>query len=79
MDYSGNVKSYSAIFEREDDGGYSVWVPELPGCASQGDSYQEALSNIREAIEAYLEAHEKTGRAIPEPRTEIKVVKVGAA
>ena len=35
--------------------GYSVWVPGLPGCWSQGDTEQEALENIRDAIQAYLE------------------------
>ncbi len=34
--------------------GYSVWVPGLPGCWSQGDSEDEALENIRDAIESYL-------------------------
>ena len=38
------------VFEREDDGGYSVWVPSLPGCASMGDTKAEALRNIKEAI-----------------------------
>ena len=35
--------------------GYSVWVPGLPGCWSQGDTEKEALENIRDAIHAYLE------------------------
>lgn len=35
--------------------GYSVWVPGLPGCASQGDTEQEALNNISDAIREYLE------------------------
>ncbi len=73
------MTSYTAVFEREEDGGYSVWVPDLPGCASQGDTYGEAMANIREAIESYLEAHKKLGRPIPAPRTEIKVVEIPAA
>ncbi|MBI3338085.1 type II toxin-antitoxin system HicB family antitoxin [Candidatus Saccharibacteria bacterium] len=36
-------------------GGFSVWVPDLPGCASQGETLEEALKNIKEAIELYLE------------------------
>lgn len=37
------------------DEGYSVWVPGLPGCWSQGRTEEEALTNIRDAIQAYLE------------------------
>lgn len=53
------VLEYNAIFERERDGGYSVWVPSLPGCCSQGDTFEEALANIKEAIGLYLEDAEK--------------------
>ena len=41
--------------ESSDDGGYTVIVPSLPGCISEGDTKEEALKNIREAIEIYLE------------------------
>ncbi len=44
------------ILEPSDEGGYTVSVPALPGCISEGDSRDEALQNIREAIELYLEA-----------------------
>ena len=44
------------ILEPSDEGGYTVYVPALPGCISEGDSRDEALQNIREAIELYLEA-----------------------
>ncbi|MCK4432093.1 MAG: type II toxin-antitoxin system HicB family antitoxin [Candidatus Aminicenantes bacterium] len=44
-----------AILEPSDDGGYTVYVPALPGCLSEGDTKEEALKNIREAIELYLE------------------------
>jgi len=43
------------ILEPSDDGGYTVIVPALPGCISEGDSVDEALSNISEASELYLE------------------------
>ena len=43
------------VLERSDEGGYTVYVPGLPGCISEGDTKEEALKNIREAIELYLE------------------------
>jgi predicted RNase H-like HicB family nuclease len=43
------------ILEPSEDGGYTVTVPALPGCISEGDSRDEALSNIQEAIRLYLE------------------------
>lgn len=49
------ILQYDAIFEKEEDGGYSVWVPDLPGCASQGDNLEKAIENVKEAIELYLE------------------------
>lgn len=49
------ILQYDAVFEKEKDGGYSVWIPDLPGCASQGDNLTEAMENIKEAIELYLE------------------------
>lgn len=49
------VLEYNAIFQKEDEGGFSVWVPSLPGCASQGETFEEAMENIKEAISLYLE------------------------
>lgn len=43
------------IFEPSDEGGYTVTVPGLPGCISEGETKEEALVNIKEAIELYLE------------------------
>ena len=45
----------SVVLEK-DDNGYYAWCPELKGCQSQGSSLDEALVNIREAVELYLEA-----------------------
>jgi predicted RNase H-like HicB family nuclease len=43
------------ILEPQEEGGYTVRVPSLPGCISEGDDKEEALQNIKEAIELYLE------------------------
>lgn len=51
----------------EESGGYSVTVPSLPGCTSQGETRVEALAMIREAIEAYVESLVAHGDSIPGP------------
>jgi len=43
------------VLEPSEEGGYTVYAPSLPGCVSEGESVEDALSNIREAIELYLE------------------------
>jgi len=43
------------VLEPSDEGGYTVYVPSLPGCISEGESVKEAMDNIREAIQLYLE------------------------
>ncbi len=46
---------FKVILETSDEGGYTVYVPSLPGCISEGETIAEALTNIREAIALYLE------------------------
>lgn len=46
---------FKVVLEPSDEGGFTVYVPSLPGCVSEGESEQEALANIREAIALYLE------------------------
>jgi len=48
-----------AVLEAAEEGGYTVFVPSLPGCISEGDTREEALKNIREAIELYLESKDE--------------------
>ncbi len=52
------------VFEPSDEGGYTVFVPALPGCISEGDTLHEARQNIREAIALYLEPAEDA--SVPE-------------
>lgn len=44
------------VLEESNEGGYTVYVPSLPGCISEGDTEEEAIENIKEAIELYLES-----------------------
>lgn len=60
-----NGMKYTVILQRESDGGYVATVPALPGCVSQGDTREEALKNVEEAIELYLEDVKAAGEAIP--------------
>jgi predicted RNase H-like HicB family nuclease len=50
--------TFKVVLELAQEGGYVVYVPFLPGCISEGDSKEEALKNIKEAIELYLEPNE---------------------
>jgi predicted RNase H-like HicB family nuclease len=49
------------LLEPSEDGGYTVYVPSLPGCISEGDDVDDALRNIQEAIELYLEPIDDEG------------------
>lgn len=46
----------TVVLEPQEEGGYTVHVPSLPGCISQGETKEEVMKNIKEAIELYLEA-----------------------
>jgi predicted RNase H-like HicB family nuclease len=49
------VMRFKVVLEPSEEGGYTVYVPSLPGCISEGETVEEALSNIEEAIKLYLE------------------------
>ena len=57
---------YTVILEPQEEGGYTVTVPALPGCISEGDTVDEALNNIKEAIELFVEILREDGKPIPE-------------
>jgi predicted RNase H-like HicB family nuclease len=59
-----------------EDGFWVVECPSLPGCVSQGETRQEAIANIKEAIEAYVGVLEEDGLPVPEDRFETMVVAV---
>jgi predicted RNase H-like HicB family nuclease len=61
---------YRVIIEKDEDGIYVVQAPSLPGCISQGKTRTEAINNIKEAIELYIESLAAHDEPIPPPITE---------
>ena len=53
--YKRWVVRFRVVLEPSDEGGFTVYVPSLPGCISEGETVEEALQNIQEAIELHLE------------------------
>ena len=51
----------------EDGGGFVAFVPDLPGCMSDGETPEQALTNVRDAIAAWVEAAAEDGRPVPAP------------
>jgi len=56
------------IYWSDEDEAFIAEVPELPGCAADGETYQGALSNVEIIIEEWIETAQSLGRSIPEPR-----------
>jgi len=56
---------YLIDLEKNEDGGYTVTVPALPGCITEGATWDEAVANAQEAITGYLEALRDLGKPIP--------------
>ncbi len=63
MEKKANLLSYAVIFTPADEGGYTATVPALPGCVSEGDSFEQAKRNIAEAMSLYLEVVKIDSRA----------------
>nr|VFJ94584.1 MAG: Predicted nuclease of the RNAse H fold, HicB family [Candidatus Kentron sp. LFY]VFK13422.1 MAG: Predicted nuclease of the RNAse H fold, HicB family [Candidatus Kentron sp. LFY] len=68
---------YRVIIEQDEDGIFIVEAPSLPGCVTQGATRLEALSNIHEAIEVYLESMKKHGESIPSGISE-EIIEIAA-
>ena len=63
----------SVILREEEEGGYSVQCVELPGCISEGETREEALKNIKEAIIGYLEAFPEDKEIINKTREVVNI------
>jgi predicted RNase H-like HicB family nuclease len=60
------ILNFSVVFEPEEGGGYSVFVPQLPGCVTQGDTFEHAQTMAKEAITLYLEVLTERKEPLPE-------------
>jgi len=67
------TRRFTVNFEKEDEGGYHVFCPTLPGCHTQSETVEEGILNIREAIQLYVGTLTEDGLAIPqEPPIKLK-------
>ncbi len=77
--YNTERMKYTVLITRGNETGYVATVPALPGCVSQGRTKRDALKNIKEAIEVYIEALLEDGLAVPaEVGKELVEVEVSA-
>lgn len=70
------MRKYNIILEPQPEGGYTVFVPELPDIITEGDTKEEAIARARDAIEGYLKTMEEMGWEIPrveESKVEVSV------
>jgi len=65
------MREFDVYLEPAEEGGYVVTVPALPGCVSEGDTREEALENIKDAIEGYLAVAREHGISLPNVETEV--------
>lgn len=56
---------FDVIFEPQQEGGYTAYVPDLPGCVSEGETLEEATAMIREAMALYLESRQERDWPLP--------------
>ena len=69
-------RQYLIVIEGNDDAGFSVYVPDLPGCVAVGETFAETERLIREAVEFHLEGLREDGIPVPEPSTVAQYVEV---
>jgi len=69
---------FTVIFEKEEEGGYHVFCPTLPGCHTQSESIEEGIQNIREAIELKVENLTDDGLPIPTEDILTKPIEISA-
>jgi predicted RNase H-like HicB family nuclease len=68
-----------AVIVEEGESSFGAYVPDLPGCAAVGETKEEVLQLIQEAIEFHIEGLREDGRPIPEPSSSIEYIEVRAA
>lgn len=73
------ILAYTVIFEPAEEGGYVVSVPAIPGCATQGETFEEAAANIKDAIQGCLAVFKEEGEDIPQEKSDVVITKISVA
>jgi predicted RNase H-like HicB family nuclease len=68
-----------AVVVEEGENSFGAYVPDLPGCVAVGETREEVLTLIREAVEFHIEGLREEGQAVPEPSSSIEYVEIRAA
>jgi len=62
---------YVYVIERADDGSYSAYVPDLPGCTTSGDTIDDVRNNIKDAVDSYIESLRRHNEPVPLPKSAV--------
>lgn len=73
---SQDILTYTVIFEPAEEGGYIASVPALPGCYTQGETFEEAVAMVKDAIQGYLEVLKEEKQEVPQEKENLVVTKV---
>lgn len=73
------MRTYSIVVDPAEKGGFTVTVPALPGCITQGETIDECLKRAQEAITLYLEELKASGVAVPDEREHPQLLRVTVA
>ncbi len=73
------TRTYTIVLEPEEDGGYAVSVPSLPGCFTQGSTLEEAMARAAEAIRVHIAGLQADGEQVPEERERPQLATVTVA
>lgn len=63
--FNPDQPEFDVVFEPQDEGGFSAYVPDLPGCVSEGETLDETTAMIQEAMALYLESRQERGWSLP--------------
>ena len=73
------ILEYTAIFEPAEEGGYIVSVPAIPGCVTQGETFEESVKNVKDAIKGCLEVLKEEDQDIPQEKSDVVITKISIA